>query len=85
MRIATAIRPGRTERKMVPTVSSTPASQLLNPALTMSLLGLISEDAVIRPRTGKLGTKRRRADDSPTEDNGSERDTAAAEPKTAAV
>lgn len=33
---------------------------LLNPALTASLLGLISEDAVIGPRTGKLGTKRRR-------------------------
>jgi hypothetical protein len=33
---------------------------LLNPALTTSLLGLISEDAVIGPRTGKLGTKRRR-------------------------
>lgn len=34
---------------------------LSNPALTASLLGLISEDAVIGPRTGKLGTKRRRA------------------------
>lgn len=33
---------------------------LQNPALTTSLLGLISEDAVIGPRTGKLGTKRRR-------------------------
>ena len=32
---------------------------LLNPALTTSMLGLISEDAVIGPRTGKLGTKRR--------------------------
>jgi hypothetical protein len=32
---------------------------LQNPALTTSLLGLIAEDAVIGPRTGKLGTKRR--------------------------
>jgi len=36
---------------------------LLNPALTTSLLGLISEDALIAPRTGKLGTKRRKTDD----------------------
>jgi hypothetical protein len=35
---------------------------LLNPALSASLLGLISEDALIAPRTGKLGTKRRKAD-----------------------
>ena len=28
-------------------------------ALTMSLLGLISEEAVIAPRLGKLGVKRR--------------------------
>jgi hypothetical protein len=31
---------------------------LANPALTTSMLGLISEDALIAPRTGKLGTKR---------------------------
>jgi hypothetical protein len=37
-------------------------SMLQNPALTGSLLGLISEDALIGPRTGKLGTKRRRED-----------------------
>ena len=36
---------------------------LLNPALTTAMLGLISEDAVIGPRTGKLGTKRRRPED----------------------
>lgn len=41
---------------------------LLNPALTTSLLGLISEDAVIGPRTGKLGTKRRRAAESSPDD-----------------
>jgi hypothetical protein len=34
-------------------------SMLLNPALTTSLLGLISEDALITPRLGALGTKRR--------------------------
>ncbi|MGV9216121.1 hypothetical protein ACTFTM_30075 [Micromonospora sp. RB23] len=39
-------------------------AMLLNPALTTALLGLISEDAVIGPRTGKLGTKRRRAEDT---------------------
>jgi len=33
---------------------------LLNPALTTSLLGLISEDALISPRMGKIGTKRKR-------------------------
>lgn len=38
---------------------------LLNPSLTASLLGLISEDAVIGPRTGKLGTKRRNVADAP--------------------
>jgi hypothetical protein len=32
---------------------------LLNPALTTSLLGLISEDALISPRLGALGTKKR--------------------------
>ncbi len=32
---------------------------LQNPSLTTSMLGLISEDALIGPRTGKLGTKRR--------------------------
>jgi hypothetical protein len=42
---------------------------LLNPALSASLLGLISEDAVIGPRTGKLGTKRRQAADD-TQDSG---------------
>jgi hypothetical protein len=36
---------------------------LVNPALTTGLLGLISEDALIGPRTGKLGTKRRHVDD----------------------
>jgi hypothetical protein len=35
---------------------------LENPALTTSLLGLISEDALIAPRTGKLGTKRRKVE-----------------------
>lgn len=34
-------------------------TMLMNPALTTSLLGLISEDALIAPRSGKLGTKRR--------------------------
>lgn len=33
---------------------------LLNPALSASLLGLIAEDALIGPRTGKLGVKRRK-------------------------
>ena len=37
---------------------------LLNPALTTSLLGLISEDALIAPRTGKLGTKRRKVEEA---------------------
>jgi hypothetical protein len=36
---------------------------LSNPALSMALLGLISEDALIAPRTGKLGIKRRRTED----------------------
>jgi hypothetical protein len=31
------------------------------PALTMSLLGLVSEEAVIAPRLGRLGVKRRSA------------------------
>lgn len=35
---------------------------LLNPALSASLLGLISEDALIGPRTGKLGVKRRKGE-----------------------
>lgn len=39
-------------------------NMLVNPALTTSLLGLISEDAVISPRLGGLGTKRRRASDA---------------------
>lgn len=38
-------------------------AMLENPSLTTSLLGLISEDALIGPRTGKLGTKRRKAED----------------------
>jgi hypothetical protein len=38
-------------------------AMLLNPSLTTSMLGLISEDALIAPRTGKLGTKRRKTDD----------------------
>lgn len=42
-------------------------TMLMNPALTTSLLGLISEDALIGPRTGKLGTKRRKAEDGDTE------------------
>lgn len=37
---------------------------LLNPALSASLLGLISEDALIGPRTGKLGVKRRKGDEA---------------------
>lgn len=37
---------------------------LLNPALSASLLGLISEDALIGPRTGKLGVKRRKGEAS---------------------
>ena len=37
---------------------------LMNPALSTSLLGLISEDALIGPRTGKLGVKRRKGDGS---------------------
>ncbi|GAB4078709.1 ATP-binding protein [Nostocoides australiense] len=41
---------------------------LQNPSLTTSLLGLIAEDAVIGPRTGKLGTKRRRHEESVLED-----------------
>jgi hypothetical protein len=36
---------------------------LSNPALSMALLGLISEDALIAPRTGKLGMKRRRTEE----------------------
>jgi hypothetical protein len=32
---------------------------LLNPALTTSMLGLISEDALISPRLGGLGAKRK--------------------------
>lgn len=36
---------------------------LLNPALSTSMLGLISEDALIAPRTGKLGMKRRKAEE----------------------
>jgi len=43
-------------------------TMLLNPALTTSLLGLISEDAVIGPRTGKLGTKRRRVEENEAKD-----------------
>lgn len=35
-------------------------TMLLNPALSASLLGLIAEDALIGPRTGKLGVKRRK-------------------------
>jgi len=37
---------------------------LENPALSASLLGLISEDALIGPRTGSLGTKRRKGEAS---------------------
>lgn len=47
---------------------------LSNPALSMALLGLISEDALIAPRTGKLGTKRRRP-----EEEGDAEETVAAE------
>lgn len=39
---------------------------LQNPALTTSLLGLISEDALISPRLGGLGAKRRRDADAAT-------------------
>lgn len=42
-------------------------TMLMNPALTTSLLGLISEDALIAPRTGKLGTKRRATADDEDE------------------
>jgi hypothetical protein len=42
---------------------------LLNPALTTGMLGLIAEDALIGPRTGKLGTKRRKAGDDVEEDD----------------
>jgi len=49
---------------------------LLNPALTTSMLGLISEDAVIGPRTGKLGTKRRRNADEVESAEGEEAATA---------
>jgi len=38
-------------------------NMLLNPALTTSLLGLIGEDALISPRMGKVGTKRKRTDE----------------------
>jgi hypothetical protein len=37
-------------------------TMLLNPALSASLLGLIAEDALIGPRTGKLGVKRRKGE-----------------------
>lgn len=53
---------------------------LMNPALTTSLLGLISEDAVIGPRTGKLGTKRRRSEDGATEATAPEKSSGDAEP-----
>jgi hypothetical protein len=39
-------------------------TMLLNPALSASLLGLIAEDALIGPRTGKLGVKRRKEEAS---------------------
>jgi hypothetical protein len=45
---------------------------LLNPALTTSLLGLISEDAVISPRLGGLGAKRRKDVDEGSTDAGEE-------------
>lgn len=51
---------------------------LLNPALTTSLLGLISEDALIAPRTGKLGTKRRKVDEAADESDTSAEPTAVA-------
>lgn len=54
-------------------------SMLVNPALTTSLLGLISEDAVIGPRVGGLGTKKRRAEDvAETQEEGTEDDGPAA-------
>lgn len=43
-------------------------SMLLNPALTTSLLGLIGEDAVISPRLGGLGAKRRKSADGEDSD-----------------
>lgn len=59
-----------------PVISEENLGQMLaNPALTTSLLGLIAEDAIIGPRTGKLGTKRRK----PGEDDGVE-ETPEAEP-----
>jgi hypothetical protein len=42
-------------------------TMLDNPALTTSLLGLIAEDAVISPRLGKVGTKRRKDTDEETD------------------
>lgn len=44
-------------------------AMLLNPALTTSLLGLISEDAIIGPRVGGLGTKKRRPEDDDSSDD----------------
>lgn len=41
---------------------------LENPALTVSLLGLVSEDSVISPRLGGLGAKRKRTDESEQDD-----------------
>jgi hypothetical protein len=35
---------------------------LQNPALTASLVGLLGEDALISPRLGGLGAKRKRED-----------------------
>jgi hypothetical protein len=45
------------------------ATMLENPALTASLVGLLGEDALITPRLGGLGAKRKRPEeaDSPTE------------------
>jgi hypothetical protein len=39
------------------------ATMLMNPALTASLVGLLGEDALITPRLGGLGAKRRRAEE----------------------
>jgi hypothetical protein len=39
-------------------------AMLLNPALTTRLLGVISKDAVIGPRTGRVSVKRRLSDEA---------------------
>ena len=61
--VAQGVPPARADRHgLFRGRCATPCS--INPALTTSLLGLISEDALIGPRTGKLGLKRKRADEA---------------------